>query len=92
VKRTLRIGTEPRAVASGITTQLTRNALEDNQLLRLSLYPARYCSRFCIFSAFRCTDFVSVPTDPSDKSPGYFQPSAKRGLSGTDLLGKSPST
>jgi len=28
-------------------------------------------------SAVRFTDFVSVPTDPSDKSLGYFQSSAK---------------
>src|SRR5947207_9465323 len=41
------------------------------------------------FSAVRSTDFVSVPTDPSDKSLGYFQSSAKRGLSGTDFLGKA---
>ena len=40
------------------------------------------------FSAVRFTDFVSVPADPSDKSLGYFQPSAKRGLS-TDFLGKA---
>ena len=29
-------------------------------------------------------------SDPSDKSPGYSQSSAKRGLSGTDFLGKAP--
>jgi hypothetical protein len=34
-----------------------------------------------MFSAVRCTDFVSVSTDPSDKSLGSSQPSAKRGLS-----------
>jgi hypothetical protein len=39
-------------------------------------------------SAVRFTDFVSVPGDPSDKSLGYFQPSAKRGLRGADFLGK----
>ena len=35
-----------------------------------------------IFSAVRFTEFVSVPGGPSDKSLGYFQPSAKRGLVG----------
>jgi hypothetical protein len=38
----------------------------------------------------RFTDFVSVPTYPSDKSLGYFQSSARRGLTGTDFLGKAP--
>jgi hypothetical protein len=45
--------------------------------------------RSSTFSAVRFTDFVSVSTDPSDKSLGYFQSSAKRGLSRTDFLGKA---
>jgi hypothetical protein len=42
-----------------------------------------------MFSAVHFADFVSVPADPSDKSLGYFQPSAKRGLSGTYFLDKA---
>jgi hypothetical protein len=34
--------------------------------------------RWLTFSAVRFTDFVAVPTDSSDKSPGYFQSSAER--------------
>ncbi|MDX6578258.1 MAG: hypothetical protein QOE96_4211 [Blastocatellia bacterium] len=37
-------------------------------------------------SAVRFTDSVSATTDPSDKSLGYFQPSATRGLTRTDFL------
>jgi hypothetical protein len=45
----------------------------------------------------RSSNFVSRPlhglrlgsADPSDKSLGYFQPSAKRGLGGTDFSGKA---
>jgi len=45
-----------------------------------------------IFSAVRLTDFVPVPADPSDKSLGYFQSSAKQALSGTDSFGKAYSS
>jgi hypothetical protein len=34
------------------------------------------------FSFVRFTDFVASSPDPSDKSLGYFQPSAMRGLNG----------
>jgi hypothetical protein len=44
--------------------------------------------RSLTYSAVRFTDFVSAPTDRSNKSPGYFQSSAERGLSETDFLGK----
>jgi hypothetical protein len=43
-----------------------------------------------MFSTVRFTDFISVSTDPSDKSLGYSQPSAKRGLSKADFLGEAP--
>src|SRR6266550_1324665 len=43
----LRHVTEPRAVASGLKTQLAQPCEYQANQLTLSLYPARYRSRFC---------------------------------------------
>jgi hypothetical protein len=49
VKRSTRnrCGTEPRAVASGIRTQAAWYKASTERIEELSLYPARYRSRFC---------------------------------------------
>jgi hypothetical protein len=66
------------AVASGTTTQLTRNALEDNQLLRLSRYPLATARGSVSFSRPLHGLNMLETLFPSSELLGYYHSSALR--------------